>query len=82
MTNEEYEAWQDGLAAMYAAYEEADHAEYMAYLAELDAWDLSVWADTVLARPAATGPELELRHVLDEAAHPELAEAFRRLAPA
>jgi hypothetical protein len=82
MTNEEFEAWQADLAAMHAAYEEADHAEYKAYLDELDARDLGVWADTVLARPAVSGPELELRHVLDEAAHPELAEAFRRLAPA
>jgi hypothetical protein len=44
---------------------------------------LTVWTDTGLTQPAAdTGALMEQRHVLDEAAHPDLVEAFRRLAPA
>jgi hypothetical protein len=41
---------------------------------------LTVWADAALTRPASTGELMEQRHVLDEAAHPHLVEAFRRLA--
>ncbi|MFE6869610.1 hypothetical protein ACFVFS_24035 [Kitasatospora sp. NPDC057692] len=44
--------------------------------------EVALWADAVLARPAAGGPFLELRHVLDEAAHPETVAALRRLASA
>ncbi|MEW1914486.1 hypothetical protein AB0442_39910 [Kitasatospora sp. NPDC085895] len=38
------------------------------------------WAHTVLDRETADGAQLQQRHVLDEAAHPETAAAFRRLA--
>ncbi|MFJ7280292.1 hypothetical protein [Kitasatospora sp. NPDC098663] len=34
MTPAEYDAWQADLAAMDAAYEEADQAEYEAYMDE------------------------------------------------
>ncbi|MCU7827328.1 hypothetical protein [Kitasatospora sp. DSM 101779] len=46
------------------------------------ACDLAAWADSALARPAVGGADLEQRHVLDEAAHPETVEALRRLAAA
>ncbi|WP_043478108.1 hypothetical protein [Kitasatospora sp. MBT66] len=81
LSTEEYERRQAELAAMHAAYEEADQAEYVAFMDELDARDVAVWADPILARDAVGGAELEQRHVLDEAAHPALFEAFRRLAP-
>ncbi|MCP2314044.1 hypothetical protein [Kitasatospora paracochleata] len=82
MTREEYDAWQAELAEMNAAYEEADQAEYEAFMDELDARDLRAWADTVLGRTAVGGAELEQRHVLDEAARPDLVEAFRRFVAA
>lgn len=78
---ETYEQWQAGLARMHAAYEEADRAEYVAYMNELDARDVAAWADPVLDQAVSGGALLEQRHVLDEAAHPDLVEAFRRLAP-
>ncbi|MFE7194012.1 hypothetical protein [Kitasatospora sp. NPDC057541] len=81
-TTEEYEAWQAGIAAMNAAYEEADQAEFVAYMDELDARDVARWADPVLEQPATAGGLLEQRHVLDEAAHPETVAAFWRLAAA
>ncbi|MET9403942.1 hypothetical protein [Kitasatospora sp. NPDC002965] len=80
MTSEEYERRQAELAAMFAAYEEADQAEYVAYMDELDARDVAAWADPVLEQPATGGALLEQRHVLDEAAHPDQTAAFRRLA--
>ncbi|MGW7445008.1 hypothetical protein [Kitasatospora sp. NPDC054795] len=80
MTDEEYEAWQAGLEQMNRDYEAADQAEYAAYMAEFDARDVAVWADPVLEQPAVGGALLEQRHVLFEAAHPEQAEALRRLA--
>ncbi len=55
--------------------------EYEAFMDKLDAREIAVWADITLARPAAGGAQLEQRHVLDEAAHPDLVAAFRRLAP-
>ncbi|WP_159028741.1 hypothetical protein [Kitasatospora sp. MY 5-36] len=39
MTPAEYDAWQADLDRMRAAYEEADQAEYEAYLDGLDARD-------------------------------------------
>ncbi|MET8704362.1 hypothetical protein ABZW10_36735 [Kitasatospora sp. NPDC004723] len=79
-TTEEYEAWQARLAAMHSAYEEADQAEYVAYMDELDARDVARWADPLLEQPATGGVLLEQRHVLDEAAHPETVAALQRLA--
>ncbi|MER6364446.1 hypothetical protein [Kitasatospora sp. NPDC001527] len=79
-TTEEYAAWQAGLAAMHAAYEAADQAEYVAYMDELDARDVARWADPLLEQPATDGALLEQRHVLDEAAHPDQVAALRRLA--
>ncbi|MFF7459110.1 hypothetical protein [Kitasatospora sp. NPDC008115] len=81
-TTEEYAAWQAGLEQMNAAYEGADHAEYLAYMDGLDARDVAAWAAPVLERPVTGGALLEQRHVLDEAAHPQLVEAFWRLAAA
>ncbi|MFJ2191595.1 hypothetical protein ACIOJE_27300 [Kitasatospora sp. NPDC087861] len=80
MTTEEYDAWQADLAAMHAAYEEADQAEHVAYMDELDARDVAAWADPVLEQPADGGALLEQRHALHEAAHPDQVEALRRLA--
>ncbi|MER8103871.1 hypothetical protein [Kitasatospora sp. NPDC094016] len=81
-TTEEYDARQADLAAMHAAYEEADQAEYVAYTDELDARDVAAWADPVLEQPATGGALLEQRHALYEAAHPDQVEALRRLAAA
>ncbi len=78
---ETYEQWQAALAAMTDRYEAADQAEYVAWMAEVDAGEVRRWADAALARPAAGGAQLEQRHVLDEIAHPDLVAAFRRLAP-
>ncbi|MEU3564152.1 hypothetical protein [Kitasatospora sp. NPDC006786] len=79
-TDEEYDAWQAELAAMNAAYEEADQAEYAAYMDGLDARDVARWVDPLLEQPATGGALLEQRHALYEAAHPEQVEALRRLA--
>uniref|UniRef100_UPI002F9186DA hypothetical protein n=1 Tax=Kitasatospora indigofera TaxID=67307 RepID=UPI002F9186DA len=78
---ETYEQWQAALAAMHDRYEAADQAEYVAWTDEVDARDVRRWADNLPVGPAASGAELEQRHVLDEAAHPDLVAAFRRLAP-
>ncbi|MGY0466861.1 hypothetical protein ACW14Y_42380 [Kitasatospora sp. cg17-2] len=80
MTSEEYDARQAELAAMNAAYEEADHAEYVAYMDALDARDVARWADPLLEQPSTSGALLEQRHVLHEAAHPETVAGLRRLA--
>lgn len=80
MTTEEYDAWQAGLEQMHRDYEEADQAEYVAFMDELDARDVAAWADPVLEQPATGGALLEQRHVLYEAAHPDQVEALRRLA--
>jgi len=80
LSTEEYERRQAELAAMHAAYEEADQAEYIAYMDELDARDVARWADPVLEQPATGGALLEQRHALFEAAHPDQVEALRRLA--
>ncbi|MFJ9447152.1 hypothetical protein ACIRRH_35680 [Kitasatospora sp. NPDC101235] len=80
MTTEEYERRQAELAAMTAAYEEADQAEYAAFMDGLDARSVAAWADPVLEQPASGGALLEQRHVLHEAAHPDQVEALRRLA--
>ncbi|MEY9961325.1 hypothetical protein [Streptacidiphilus sp. MAP5-52] len=40
---------------------------------------LTTWVDAILASPAPSGALLEQRHVLDEAAHPNLTQAFHRL---
>ncbi|MFE2727072.1 hypothetical protein [Kitasatospora sp. NPDC059327] len=79
-TTEEYDAWQAGLERMHRDYEEADQAEHVAYMDELDARDVARWADPVLERPATGGALLEQRHVLCEAAHPDQVAALRRLA--
>ena len=78
---ETYEQWQAALAAMNDRYEAADQAEYVAWMAEVDAREVRRWADIALDLPAAGGALLEQRHVLDEVAHPELVAAVRRLAP-
>ncbi|KOV10735.1 hypothetical protein ADK60_37525 [Streptomyces sp. XY431] len=80
MTSEEYDAWQAGLEQMHRDYEEADQAEYAAWMDELDARDVARWADPVLDRAATSGALLEQRHVLHEAAHPETVAALQRLA--
>ncbi|MFF8775094.1 hypothetical protein [Kitasatospora sp. NPDC015120] len=80
MTTEEYAAWQAGLEQMNRDYEEADQAEYVAWMDELDARDVARWADPLLEQPATDGALLEQRHVLDEAAHPDQVAALRRLA--
>ncbi|MFF2123478.1 hypothetical protein ACFVXH_39740 [Kitasatospora sp. NPDC058184] len=80
MTTEEYERRQAELEEMHRAYEEADHAEYVAYMSRLDARDVAVWADPVLEVPATDGALLEQRHFLHEAAHPDQVEALRCLA--
>ncbi|MFD9061444.1 hypothetical protein ACFVZ3_08000 [Kitasatospora purpeofusca] len=80
MPSEEYVAWQAGLEQMNRDYEEADQAEYVAYMDALDARDVARWADPVLEQPATGGALLEQRHVLHEAAHPETVAGLRRLA--
>ncbi|MER5353420.1 hypothetical protein ABT093_24180 [Kitasatospora sp. NPDC002551] len=79
-TSEEYDAWQAGLQQMHRDYEEADQAEYVAYMDELDARDVARWADPLLEQSATDGALLEQRHVLDEAAHPETVAALQGLA--
>ncbi|MER8188208.1 hypothetical protein [Kitasatospora sp. NPDC094015] len=79
-TTEEYDAWQAGLEQMNRRYEEADQAEYVAWLDELDASVVAAWADPFLEQAAGGGALLEQRHVLHEAAHPETVAALQRLA--
>ncbi|WP_285739324.1 hypothetical protein [Kitasatospora phosalacinea] len=84
MSTEEYAAWQAGLGQMHRDYEEADQAEYVAWMDEMDAASLRPWVEDLLEEhpKGLSGALLEQRHVLDEAAHPELVEALRRLAAA
>ncbi|MFF2819643.1 hypothetical protein ACFVT9_29495 [Kitasatospora cineracea] len=83
-TPEEYAAWQAELEQMHDAYEEVDQAEYVAWMDEMDAEKLRPWVEDLLEEhpKGLSGAELEQRHALDEAAHPELVEALRRLAAA
>ncbi|MFD7734324.1 hypothetical protein ACFV6F_28595 [Kitasatospora phosalacinea] len=83
-TPEEYAAWQAGLEQMHRGYEERDQAEYVAWMDEMDAEALRPWAEDLLEEhpKGLSGAELEQRHVLDEAAHPQQVEALRRLAAA
>ncbi|MFF2080603.1 hypothetical protein ACFVXG_38295 [Kitasatospora sp. NPDC058162] len=49
-------------------------------VAEPGAQALTFWAEYTLAQPACTGALLEQRHLLDEAAHPDLVDALHHLA--
>ncbi|MEU5389552.1 hypothetical protein [Kitasatospora cineracea] len=81
-TPEEYAAWQAELEQMHDAYEEADQAEYVAWMDEMDAEALRPWAEGLLEEhpEGLSGAELEQRHALDEAAHPQQVEALFWLA--